>query len=155
MDLKPPLGRWQRRHGTVPAGWVLIGLAVLATALALPLTGGPERGRMEQRDAARISDLRTLSGDVAICFEGHQEGLPETLSPLECARNAGQLTGFAAGITYRRVSDRSFDLCTMVEFPPAVVGYGIATVRAQPRKAVSSPWSTAHANCWTANLFIR
>ena len=42
-----------------------------------------------QRDAARISDLRTLSGDVAICFEGHQEGLPETLSPLECARNAG------------------------------------------------------------------
>lgn len=119
-------GRRKRRHGIVPAGWVLISLAVVATALAFPLTGGPDRGRMEQRDAARISDLRTLSGDVAMCFEGHQEGLPETLPPLDCARNAGQLTGFAAGITYRRVSDRSFDLCTTVEFPPAVGGYGIA-----------------------------
>ncbi|APZ52978.1 DUF5671 domain-containing protein [Salipiger abyssi] len=102
-----------------------VAVAVLSAALAFPIMGGPGRGQMEQRDRSRIADLRTLTQDVLLCLEIDHETLPETLDPMSCARNPQRLTGFAAGIAYHRISDTAFELCTEIEFPPAIQPYGL------------------------------
>ena len=109
----------------LPASWVLTGLAMLSLGLSLWVVGGPAQGQMEQRDRWRMSDLRSLSADVALCTKIDLTALPETLDPMICARNPARLTGYASDITYRRISATEFALCTVLEFPPAVWDYGL------------------------------
>lgn len=107
------------------AAWVLIGLAGLALALSLWVIGGPSQGRMEQRDAWRISDLRTLAQDVATCAAVANGPLPATLDPMTCVSTPARLTGYAAEVTYRRIGDTVFDLCIEVEYPAALQTYDL------------------------------
>ncbi|MCR9109502.1 DUF5671 domain-containing protein [Marivita sp. XM-24bin2] len=108
---------------SLPAGWVLIGLAVLSLGLAFWRVGGPAQGQMEQRDQWRISDLRTLANDVAQCPGLDRTNLPELLDPMTCARNPSRLTGFASAIIYERTSSNAFSLCVAVEYPEAVASF--------------------------------
>ncbi|OSQ50607.1 hypothetical protein MGEO_11430 [Marivita geojedonensis] len=109
----------------LPAAWGLIALAVVALGLAFRAVGGPAQGQMEQRDQWRLSDLRNLSEEIHMCPGIDQNDLPETLEPMTCASNPARLTGFASSITYTRVGPTEYALCTEVEFPPAIEGYGL------------------------------
>ena len=112
-------------HLPLPAAWLLIALALVALVLSFRAVGGPAQGQMEQRDQWRVSDLRMLANDVAVCPEIDRTDLPETLDPMTCAGNPARLTGYANDITYTRISATEFSLCTEVEFPPAVEAYGM------------------------------
>ena len=109
----------------LPAGWILIGLAILSLVLTFWQVGGPAQGQIEQRDQWRISDLRTLANDVAQCTAIDRAALPATFDPMTCARNPARLTGFASDITYVRTSASAFSLCVQVEYPAAVDGYDL------------------------------
>lgn len=121
----------------VPAAWVLTAFAVVVLALSFRVVGGPAQGQMEQRDRWRLSDLRTLANDVAVCPGINRTDLPESLDPLTCARNPARLTGYAGSITYARVSAVEFSLCTDLEYPSVVASYDLrvdgATVCLQQR----------------------
>lgn len=109
----------------LPAGWVLIGLAVLSLVLAFLRVGGPAQGQLEQRDRWRLSDLRTLTNDVAQCPDIDRAALPVTLDPMTCARNPARLTGFASDIAYEKTAASAFSLCVQIEYPAAVDGYDV------------------------------
>ncbi len=109
----------------IPAAWVLTASALLSLGLSFWLVGGPAQGQMEQRDRWRIADLRTLANDVADCPGLDRAALPETLDPMTCARNPARLTGFASAITYNRITNTEYTLCTNAEFPPAINDYGL------------------------------
>jgi hypothetical protein len=109
----------------VSAAWALIGLAVLALVLSFWVVGGPSQGRTEQRDAWRISDLRTLARDVATCAVVVDGRLPAALDPMTCVSTPARLTGYAAEVTYQRISDTVFDLCIAVEYPAALQTYDL------------------------------
>ncbi|WP_231701154.1 DUF5671 domain-containing protein [Aliiruegeria sabulilitoris] len=113
------------RFAHLPAAWVLTGLAMIALGLTLWIVGGPAQGQMEQRDRWRISDLRSLTADVAACSQIDRANLPGMLDPLICARNPVQLTGYATAITYQRIAPTDFELCTEVEFPSAIQAYDL------------------------------
>mgnify|MGYP005989782211 CR=1 FL=1 len=118
--------RQDDRSAARPAGLALIALAGAGLALSFVTVGGPAQGRAEHRDRARVSDLRALEADVAAC--AGQDALPETLNPLDCARDPARLTALAAGVTYRRTGAGTFELCVPVESPARVSQYGI-TIR--------------------------
>ena len=109
----------------VPAAWVLIASSLLALGLSFWLVGGPGQGQMEQRDRWRISDLRVLIGDVALCTRIDRTNMPESLDPMTCARNPARLTGYASDITYHRITANEFELCTDVEAPDMLDGYAL------------------------------
>ncbi len=112
-------------HLPLPAAWGLIALAAVALVLTFRAVGGPAQGQMEQRDQWRLSDLRTLSEDIHLCPGIDRTDLPETLDPMTCASNPARLTGFASSVRFSRVGPTEYTLCTEVEFPPAIEGYGL------------------------------
>lgn len=109
----------------VPAGWLMMGLAILATGLTVATIGGPSQGRAEQRDQSRIGDLYTLSNDLVQCQALSLPPLPASFDPMTCAANPGSLTGFATAIRYERMSDTRFRLCIDVENPQTVYAAGL------------------------------
>jgi hypothetical protein len=98
---------------------------MIALGLSLWTVGGPAQGQMEQRDRWRISDLRSLTADVAACSQIDRANLPGMVDPMTCARNPVLLTGYATTIIYQRIAPTEFTLCTEVEFPPAIQEYDL------------------------------
>lgn len=109
----------------VPAAAGLIALGAIALGLSFWTIGGPGQGRMEQRDRWRISDMQILARDVAACAAVDRNDLPDTLDPMTCARNPANLTGYASELRYTRITATEFELCTEVEFPPAVADWSL------------------------------
>jgi hypothetical protein len=81
------------------------------------------QGQIEYHDRLRISDTRTLVRDVANCMAEREGDLPATLDPMSCARNPHRLSGYAAGITYERLTDKRFQLCTQLQDPKRASTY--------------------------------
>ncbi|MCK0150798.1 DUF5671 domain-containing protein [Marivita sp. S6314] len=104
---------------SIPAGWILTALAIIAVGLTLMTIGGPAQGRLEQRDRARLSDLSTLSSNLSQCA-ALTAPLPSEFDPMDCANAPLRLTGFAADIVYARVTDTRFSLCIDVEDPATI-----------------------------------
>jgi hypothetical protein len=107
------------RNDLVPA--LAIGLLVaVAIALGLAMTGGPQAGRMEKRDRARLGDLRAL-GDYVLCLADHADRtLPAELTDdATCTdmqggvRRADPFTGEA--YRYERVDPGTFRVCAAFE----------------------------------------
>ncbi|OUS36273.1 hypothetical protein A9Q94_09885 [Rhodobacterales bacterium 56_14_T64] len=109
----------------LPPAIALLGLTALGLGLSLSTIGGPFQGKKEQRDRWRISDLRSLAGDIRNCETIDRNNLPETLDPLTCSDNPGHLTALATEITYTRIDTSEFELCIDVEFPLAISTYNI------------------------------
>ncbi|EPX86820.1 DUF5671 domain-containing protein [Salipiger mucosus] len=108
-----------------PAGWAMAGLGLLVLALSFAVVGGPAQGRAEQRDRARLADMRTLARDMVRCDAFDQDTLPDTFDPLSCARDRRELTGFASEIAYSPAGPEAFELCTTVEAPVAIRQYDV------------------------------
>ncbi|WP_212524921.1 hypothetical protein [Actibacterium sp. MT2.3-13A] len=97
-----------------------IALAALVAALVvfgLLTVGGPGKGRMERRDATRLSDLQDLGQYVRCVANTQDKTLPAGLAPVEtCQRElrlADPFTG--APYLYQRVSDTAYRLCAGFE----------------------------------------
>ncbi|MBU2962592.1 hypothetical protein KO516_17525 [Citreicella sp. C3M06] len=110
------LGYFRQDRGRLPAAAGLLGLVVLVLGATYASIGGPARGRLEARDAARLSDLNALSWDLRTCLRD-KPALPETIDPLSCADHPETLTAMASDIRYQRLSDKEFSLCVSVEDP--------------------------------------
>ena len=97
----------------------LLGVGVVtAVAAGLWFVGGPETGRMENRDRTRLADLNGLQQHV-ICLARSDEGLlPDTLEGTT-ACPAPQLTDPVTDKPYRynRLSDTVFEVCAEFELP--------------------------------------
>ena len=108
-----------------PAGSPLLAstLAALVVVLSFSTIGGPRQGMMEQRDSARLADLRTLAHDIERCPSLNLSALPETLDPITCAANPLHLTGLAPEVSYRRLAANRFQLCVPLEAPARVDQY--------------------------------
>lgn len=107
-----------RRSGRAGA-WGLIGLAGFFVMAGIWATGGPQAGRAEQRDAARILDLHAI-GAQARCLVGAGSVVPPIVATSDCPdlprlEDAG--TGEAYLVELRR-SD-SLRLCARLEMPAA------------------------------------
>lgn len=102
---------------------ILIGIAVAAAiGLGLMVTGGPGTGRMEKRDARRLSDLAAL-GDYVVCLaDAADHRLPEALTRSEACRQDTPFEDPFTGAPYRyeRASDTSFRLCAGFERPALI-----------------------------------
>ncbi len=105
------------------ARWLATGLAALVLAWSFWTIGGPAQGQMEHRDRIRVSDMRKLSEGIKLCQVTRDKDLPEQLDPMSCARSPQRLTGFAAQVTYKKLSTKQFQLCTEVEAPERLRGY--------------------------------
>lgn len=110
------LGYFRQDRGRLPAAAGLLAIVVLVLAATYASIGGPARGRMEARDAARLSDLNALSWDLRACLRD-KPALPDSLAPLSCADRPETLTAMASDIRYQRLSDKDFSLCVSVEDP--------------------------------------
>lgn len=99
--------------------WLIAGLALLAVALGLYLTGGPDRARKEKHDREREQDLMTLANWVD-CVAAARGQLPATLQgDPQCdwkLRLADPFTG--APYRYQVVTPRRYRLCAAFELPP-------------------------------------
>ena len=102
----------------------LVGLTVLLVALGLWVVGGPGQGRIEMRDAARLSDLRDLI-DQAQCVYRTTGAIPDTLGPDASCSYATVFEDRFTGEPYRyaRVSDEVVRVCATFEAPGAVRAY--------------------------------
>ncbi|WP_310622222.1 DUF5671 domain-containing protein [Flexibacterium corallicola] len=98
------------------------GLAVLVLLLSFATIGGPAQGRKEYLDRIRLSDLRTLQREVTQCLTIKAAELPASLDPMSCANNPQSLSGYAAAITYHRLSSNWFQLCIKVSDPLRLSG---------------------------------
>ena len=96
---------------------LILALVVVAVAMGLYFTGGPERGRMEKRDQERQRDLRSLQRHVTCLAETEGKTLPTSLSDGEsCSLNpypTDPVTGEA--YRYERIDDTSYRLCASFE----------------------------------------
>jgi hypothetical protein len=97
-------------------------LVVLLIALGVRITGGPETGRMEERDRTRLSDLRDVATKVRAYANAGSGALPETLKAMDGTpgdlRLVDPFTG--APYTYERLSDRAFRVCADFELPDRI-----------------------------------
>jgi len=105
-------------------------LAVLAIGLGLWVTGGPQQGRMEQRDETRLEDLFRLSAHVICLAQDAGDTLPASLDATATCPDSGNrddpLTG--APYAYEVLNARSFRLCAAFEtdLPQMSAGYDVA-----------------------------
>lgn len=106
------------------ANWLSPSLALLVLGLSFWTIGGPAQGRMEHHDRLRISDARSLARDVADCLTNADKDVPDSLDPMTCAHNPHRLSGYASSVTYERLSQKRFQLCTNVEVPERAWTYG-------------------------------
>lgn len=101
------------------AAWLIAALAMVAVALGLYLTGGPDRARKEKRDREREQDLISLANWVD-CLAAEQGGLPARLqADPQCdwtLRTADPFTDVP--YRYEVVAPRRYRLCAVFDLPP-------------------------------------
>jgi len=103
------------RDAFLPA--VLAGLAIVAVVAGLVIVGGPGRGKAEQRDAERISNLRDASRLVACLARQNDMVIPEELlAQAACGPLDGLRDPFSgSAIQFEKLGDRLYLLCTELE----------------------------------------
>lgn len=98
--------------------WLIAGLAMVAVALGLYLTGGPDHARKEKQDREREQDLMTLANWVD-CLAAEQGQLPATLQgDPQCdwtLRLADPYTG--KPYDYQVIAPRRYRLCAVFDLP--------------------------------------
>ncbi|SFD06101.1 hypothetical protein [Tropicimonas isoalkanivorans] len=97
-------------------------LVVLLIVLGVRITGGPETGRMEERDRTRLSDLRDVATTVRAAANAESGTLPEALDSMIGAPSDLRLADPFTGAPYRyeRLSDRAFRVCADFELPDRI-----------------------------------
>ena len=97
----------------------IAGLAVVAIALGLTLTGGLTRGKAEQRDKTRITALKEAR-DLVKCLANQNDwSLPETLEANEACASLDSLHDPISGtaVRYERLNSKEYHLCPDLELP--------------------------------------
>ncbi|MDX1781955.1 MAG: hypothetical protein R3256_11625 [Thalassovita sp.] len=108
---------------------VQVALALLVAGLVilgLFTVGGPGKGRLEMRDATRLSDLREISQYVYCVANTQDRVLPGSLAPVQtCQRDLRLADPFTdTSYRYEPVSDTAFRLCAGFEDPDWVIENG-------------------------------
>jgi hypothetical protein len=103
-----------------------VALAALVAGLVvfgLLTVGGPGKGRMEKRDATRLSDLSDLNFYVRCVANTQGKSLPASLAPVETCQRELRLADPFTGAPYRyeRVSATAYRLCAGFEDPDWVI----------------------------------
>lgn len=106
---------------------LLAGMVVLVTGALIAgfvVVGGPGYARLEKADVQRAQDLQRLHAYLQC---GHEDTiLPETLDEDDyCPSYAGDITttdpATGEAYAYRRISDRSFEICATFATDPQTV----------------------------------
>lgn len=99
--------------------WIILALCGVMVLSGLLVTGGPETGRQEKRDQQRIRESANFA-DLVTCI-AHRDGeaLPQAIAAdAECWGHP-LATNPPVGhpYRYRRLSDRTFEICFTAERP--------------------------------------
>ena len=102
---------------------VLYGIGLVAAVLVvlgIATVGGPDIGRAERRDQARLSDLQELVSYIGCLTASAGDVLPQTLDPADktCAVDPPLLDRFdGVPIRYEPLSATTYRLCARFERP--------------------------------------
>ncbi len=97
----------------------IAGLAVVAVVAGLALTGGPARGKAEQRDQTRITALEEVRSLVKCLANDNDQSLPSSLEAHDDCAALDVLHDPFSGtpIRYERLNSREYHLCPHLELP--------------------------------------
>jgi len=97
----------------------IAGLAVVAVVAGLSLTGGPARGKAEQRDQARLAALRDAHELVECLARTNNRTLPEVLEADASCPDVEVLNDPYTGtpIRFERLDETRYLLCPDLELP--------------------------------------
>ena len=99
--------------------WIILALCGVMVLSGLLVTGGPETGRQEKRDQQRIRDSIAFANLVTCIAHRDGEALPQAIAPdAECGGRPLPADPPAGhDYRYRRLSDRTFEICSTAERP--------------------------------------
>ena len=97
----------------------IAGLAVVAVVAGLALTGGPARGKAEQRDTARLAALSDAQELVECLARNNGRIVPETLEAYRSCPSLDALNDPLSGtpVRFERTDDTRYLLCPQLELP--------------------------------------
>lgn len=101
------------------SAWLIAGLAMVAVAMGLYLTGGPDRARKEKRDREREQDLMVLANWVD-CVAARNGRLPKQLQDdAQCDWQVRRIDPFTdKPYLYEVLAPRRYRVCASFDLPP-------------------------------------